>query len=841
MVTGNQSANGEDGQGKPLVFISYSHADEVWKNRLRPHLGVLEQDGHIEIWDDRQIKPSAEWYDEIKQVMNQAAVAVCLISSDYLNSQFCTKEEIPFLLERRMHNKMHLFLVLLRPCAWKSVSWLAPLQMLPGDGKSVAREFKDDWDTPFAEVVDRISDLLSGSTDVLPSPTALAALPADRINVDRLPVTGAELFGRQRELQKLDEVWECEQTNVVSLVAWGGVGKSTLVSKWLERLRADNYRGAERVFGWSFYSQGMGERAASADLFISEALRWFGDPEPEEGSPWAKGERLAELVRKQKTLLVLDGLEPLQDQYHGIKDPALQRLLEELARDNSGLCLITTREMVSELDDFGDRVVQCDLEAISPEAGRALLRVKGVRGTDVELEQASHDFGGHALAINLLASYLRGIEGHHVSHAASIPDPYRADERSGHSKRVMAALAGRFGNGAEVELLRILGLFDRPATGPAIAAVRAAPAIPGLTDHLATLSEAGWLRLLEKLRDTALLAPASLHARDEIDTHPMVREHFGEELRGHHPGAWCEAHGRLCQHFKGLPEQHQPDTLEAMAPLLQAIYHGCEAGRYEETLVHIYRKRILRNDYLGRVSHNEPFYLLKRLGAYGVDLSMIANYFEDPFKLPVSEIGERYQAFLFYQAGFDLAALGRLSEAVEPMRTGMEMALAQRQGTQSLQAAHNLSELHLILGQISEAVTRAEESIDFAQRIRDYWAQWANTTHLAYIGYQAGERDIALKMFGEAEAENPTWLVSLPAFRYFDVLLDLGRYEEVRDRAVYAIDTAKRQNWPPDIALIQLCMDRAEVLDWQRDDGNGAAEVGFRLDDASTACGAPAG
>ena len=831
MASSHQNARPEDREGKPLVFISYSHKDEAWKDRLRPHLGVLEKEGHIKIWDDRQIQPTAEWYDEIKQVMSHAAVAVCLVSADYLSSEFCTKEEIPDLLERRKHGGLRLFFVLLRPCAWKAVAWLAPLQMLPRDG-AVSREYKDDWDTPFAEVAQLIFDLLKDPSHALPAPApSWAALPPDCVDIDRLPITGAELFGRQSELQQLDVAWEFEQTNIVSLVAWGGVGKSTLVNKWLEGLKIDNHRGALRVFGWSFYSQGMGERVVSADQFIAEALRWFGDPKPEEGSPWAKGERLAELVRKQKSLLILDGLEPLQDPYQGVKDPALQRMLEELARDNSGLCLITTRETVRELADFGDRVIQSNLEEISPKAGRALLRVKGVRGTDAELEQASHDFGDHALAISLLASYLRGIEGHHVSLAARIPDPYHADDRSRHSRRVMAALAERFGDGPEVELLRILGLFDRPTTGPAIAAVRADPVISGLTEHLTTLTEDEWLRLLETLRGTALLAPASCHAPDEIDTHPMVREHFGEELRGHHPEAWREAHGRLCQHFNGLPEQYQPDTLEAMAPLVQAIYHGCEAGRYEEILAHIYMERILRNDYLGKSSRHDHFYLIERLGAHGIDLSIISNFFEDPFETPVAEIGEGYQAFILHQAGFDLTALGRLSEAVEPMQTGLQMAIAQRQGTHSHRAAHNLSELYLTLGQISVAVSCAQKSIEFARRAIDYFGEFTNYIHLGYVLCQSGEQIRALEMFQEAGVQQSTRLASLSAFWYCDVLLDLRQHEEVLGRAADAINMAKRQNWPLDLALNQLCMDKAELIAWQINHGGSSVDDKSRFDD----------
>ena len=129
---------------KPTVFISYSQKDEEWKDRLRPHLGVLEQVGHITIWDDRRIDAGATWYDEIRQAMERAAVAVCLISADYLASNFCVKEEIPYLLERRARNGMTLIPVLVRPCLWKAVPWLKPIQMLPRDGKCVSRDFKLD-------------------------------------------------------------------------------------------------------------------------------------------------------------------------------------------------------------------------------------------------------------------------------------------------------------------------------------------------------------------------------------------------------------------------------------------------------------------------------------------------------------------------------------------------------------------------------------------------------------------------------------------------------------------------------------------------------------------------
>ncbi len=86
---------------------------------MRPHRGVLEQVGHITIWDDHDIDGGEDWYDEIKQVMERSAVAICLISADYLASAFVNKEEVLYLLEQRARDGMVLIPVLLQPCPWK--------------------------------------------------------------------------------------------------------------------------------------------------------------------------------------------------------------------------------------------------------------------------------------------------------------------------------------------------------------------------------------------------------------------------------------------------------------------------------------------------------------------------------------------------------------------------------------------------------------------------------------------------------------------------------------------------------------------------------------------------
>jgi hypothetical protein len=147
--------------------------------------------------------------------------------------------------------------------------------------------------------------LLIGAPEEVQSPGQSAVPDVE----GHLPVTGEYLVGRTWELAQLDRAWSDNRINIFSIVAWGGTGKSALVNYWLGTLAQDGWHGAERVFGWTFYSQGVRDTVASADGFIEAALQYFGDPEPSAGSPEDKGHRLARLVQARRTLLVLDGLD----------------------------------------------------------------------------------------------------------------------------------------------------------------------------------------------------------------------------------------------------------------------------------------------------------------------------------------------------------------------------------------------------------------------------------------------------------------------------------------------------------------------------------------------------
>ena len=129
-----------------------------------------------------------------------------------------------------------------------------------------------------------------------------ARLAPKKISVARLPVTGGNVFGREDDVAFLDRAWANKDVNVVTIVAWAGVGKSTVVNHWLRRMATDHYRSAERVFGWSFYRQGTTGDTSSGDEFFDAALNWFGDPDPRLGNGLGERRKIGQARRASSNL-----------------------------------------------------------------------------------------------------------------------------------------------------------------------------------------------------------------------------------------------------------------------------------------------------------------------------------------------------------------------------------------------------------------------------------------------------------------------------------------------------------------------------------------------------------
>src|SRR6202035_1391365 len=158
-------------------------------------------------------------------------------------------------------------------------------------------------------------------------------------------------------------------------------------------------------------------------------------------------------------------------------------LLRELAAFNRGLCVITTRIPVADIADHERTSARRrDLEQLSSESGAKLLRALGVKGDEVELRSASDEFGGHCLALTLLGSYLTDAHKGDIRFRKEVSERLAHDVRQGaHARKVLDSYQIWFGEGAELSVLRMLGLFDRPTDEKALGALLKPPVIRGLT------------------------------------------------------------------------------------------------------------------------------------------------------------------------------------------------------------------------------------------------------------------------------------------------------------------------------------------------------------------------
>jgi hypothetical protein len=133
------------------------------------------------------------------------------------------------------------------------------------------------------------------------------------------------------------------------------------------------------------------------------------------------------------------------------------------------------------------------------------------------------------------------------------------------------------------------------------------------------LSPSEWRTILAKLRRARLLADEDLHHPGQLDTHPLVREYFGEQLRAQRSEAWQEANRRLYQYYRALAPQ-LPETFRDMEPLFLAVICRCQAGLYRDALHDVFLPRIQR----GNASFTS-----KILGARGTLLSALAHFFQN--------------------------------------------------------------------------------------------------------------------------------------------------------------------------------------------------------------------
>ncbi len=317
------------------------------------------------------------------------------------------------------------------------------------------------------------------------------------------PERVAHFTGRAEELARLDRWAADPQVSLIGVTAWGGAGKTSLVTHWVQEAGGASRRpGIRGVFGWSFYAD------SSADHWAEAMLTWarqsLGIVVAGPGRPAAA---VLSLVRAGAAAA-------------GVLDGTLREVLAGACQlPHGGLVVLTSRFPFADLETFdGDRARMLDVPPFTPAEGAALLAAGGGGWLpEQERRELVAAVDGHALAVTVLAGLLaaRLPAASLAALRGELATAARTDARVG---KVLGFYAAGLAE-ADRYLLAGVSLFTRPVTAEAVLAVAGHEAFGGRL--------AGWTEVLVQAAVRERLAGlATWHPDGTISAHPLVRDTF---------------------------------------------------------------------------------------------------------------------------------------------------------------------------------------------------------------------------------------------------------------------------------------------------------------------------
>ncbi|MEO5363154.1 MAG: tetratricopeptide repeat protein [Magnetococcus sp. DMHC-8] len=611
-------------------------------------------------------------------------------------------------------------------------------------------------------------------------------LPSVKCEFACLPANLVALVGRQAPMRQLDLYLADPGVAVVNCVAAAGVGKSALMEGWLNAIEP-HFGGTKKVFAWTFqgvsiaHARSVGSGPGSSGLFFARALRFFGHEGPLPESEEKRATLLSRLLYAQPSLLILDGVEPLQypDEVpveqlaDSFIDPGLYHLLRRLCHPPVGqslegsLVVLTSRRFVggglSDLVSLGSwqeargPCRELVLDTLTEREGVQLLQAMGVdKPWTSRLPVMVRAVHGHALTLILLGGLLTQQRPEWQPTPGAIEQWLAPGEFGEHWQRLLRHYDRQVWPKESVHglFLRLFGLLDRPMREEEWQAIRAGAALAQPLQEMNLVASA---TLVDDLERAGFLLPYSTRCGWQL--HPLVRDYFAQDLEEEY-GAWIaevddappdwqnplrQAHGVLFQYFQAVVDKEQPDGLAALEPLYRAVQHGCRAGQYKQALHGVFVRRIRRG---------ADYFSLARLGAYSSDLTALAGFFPNGWRSsPVTgDLSEEDRIWLLAEAAFCLTASGRVEEALGPQEAGWRLEQQRGAPQGGARAAAALCDLQMATGRLRVALETARQGGVWAERHGLPVLHWVLQTRRAMILHRLGEWSDSLAAFQETEA-----------------------------------------------------------------------------------------
>ncbi len=576
------------------------------------------------------------------------------------------------------------------------------------------------------------------------------------------------------------------------------MGKSAIERKWYDTLESSAIK-PDGIFWWGFYHN------AYLEQFLNALLRYVtqGRIEPETiKSTWEKTDRVKEYIHQGTYLILLDGLEQMQksasgDEFGKMIHRECTELLHYLADVSKGLCLITSRYPLKDLDEWYERgYKKLSLIDLSIPDSLLMLRGRGVKGSEEDMTKVINRYKGHALSLTSVAGYLKRYYDGDIKQAPEVEFVLSDRERFTDVNKLLRKYAEKMSE-AERIFLYIFSLFRREVTEYDFAGVfRHEMKDTKFNAVLVNMGELEFKDLIDGLVDWRLISydeTKKLYA-----THPLIKGYFESDF-DEKIKKLC--HKRIYQYFgKYAPEQ--PETLEEMQPLFEQLYHGCAAGLYDEVYKDVYRDRIRRMD---------EHFITHKLGAWEIDLSLAKTFFlkGDLSQMPLVS-KKSTQSWLLATAGLALFVTGRPKEAEELFIRKTNMQIEDKDWKNASVGYQNLAELQFRTGELESGLESARKALDTAEKAKSVQCILFSKAYIAWILHLLGKGKEADNWFRQADELQimieGVRLYGLRGVKYADFLFLMKRTDEAFELAKENLEICQRYNAVNDSSRSYRCL-----------------------------------
>jgi tetratricopeptide (TPR) repeat protein len=669
-----------------------------------------------------------------------------------------------------------------------------------------------------------------GAVPKFPAPTAalarsapLAAMPQHWSH----ETTEDERFtGRAEALSKLDRWAADPEVRVIVLTGLGGLGKTSLVGHWLKTKGGVRKRPIQGLFFWSFYADRDVKKFAEA--FVDFAVKEVKTSTPKEVG---RGKAALAVLRGKPILLVLDGLEVLQEQpgtagYGGLLEDELRDLLDGACRlAHPSLVVMTSRFPFADLTPYlGSGLRALDLDRLTPEEGAALLAACGITGTPDERQAVSRRLEGHALGLRIFALTLteeakgdpsRAIEQVFDAATLSENDPF---------ERKLRQLLGFYETRLprdRVALLGLVSLFRTPV--PEQTLLTLARRLPAVADALADFSDDALRRALQQMGHEHLLSrELTDDGSPAWSCHPILRDHFRQALLGWAPGVGTTAAGLLA----GQPSTDRPVNIRALEPVLAAVELLLGAGDFDSA-------NRLYSDRLGQIFLSLP--------APAEGMRCALGFVRDNERRQRCEQSLSSRGLGMYLNEVGLLALhaGEFALALPFLEDSSEIARFRSNKRGLTAILHNQSELLAVLGRLGEAEAIAREALALARAVESEPATQTkgSLARLASILARQGKVGESLAAFDAANVierrlhPGGAELHSVRGVWWAALLLRIGRIERAKALTDANLSICNLNRWQHAAAQCRRVLGAVATVEAQFDEADchhRAAEATFR-------------